>query len=283
MGRGAPARPAGTSEEECARQFVSGGCSGIPGTGAPDGLHAQSQASGTRMCGRPRPCAVMVMEAIIRDAVVHVGMTDDRVGLEGQFRNPVGDDGRRVLEDMNEHHSPLHAWAASLLPRSVDGSVLDVGCGGGAFLGRLADRYPYAMLFGADISEESLAMTAEVNGDLHGSGGLELHLASVDDLPFDDGSMDVVTAVETYFFWPDLAAAARELHRVVSEGGLLMIVSEVRLCDGSREEAERVSSRYGARFVTDGEMVSILSDAGFEAEAVVGGDGRWVAFVARKP
>ena len=77
-------------------------------------------------------------------------MADRDEQTKAQFRNPNGDEGRKVLESMNDHHVPLWEFCLSKLPRSMDGAVLDVGCGGGGFLRRLSDRYPFAMLFGVD-------------------------------------------------------------------------------------------------------------------------------------
>ena len=198
-------------------------------------------------------------------------MTDDN--LESQFRDPVGEDGRTVLERMNEHHVPLWTFCLEHLPRSIDGSVLDVGCGGGGFLSRLSGRYPYAMLFGVDISEEALTMTAEVNRDVVDGGGLELRRASVDDLPFDDGSFDMVTAMETYFFWPDLEEGLREVARVLSPGGVLAIGSELRFGSGDDDRVREMCQTYGMAIVPDEEIIGILDSVGIDAEAIPGEHG----------
>ena len=193
--------------------------------------------------------------------------------LSKQFRKPEGDDGRKVLESMNDHHVPLWTFCLERLPKSMDGSILDVGCGGGGFLSRLSDRYPYAMLFGADVSEEALGMTAEVNADLCEAGGLELHLASVDSLPFADGSFDMVTAMETYFFWPDLEAGIREIARVLSPGGVIAVGSELRYGDGDDGRVDEMCQRYGMRIVPDREILGIMDSAGIDAEALPGEHG----------
>lgn len=199
------------------------------------------------------------------------GMTDS--GLERQFRKPEGEDGRTVLERMNEHHAPLWDFCLDGMPKAFDGSVLDIGCGGGGFLRRLSRRYPYAMLFGADISEEALAMTAEVNTDLIGDGGLELRRASVDDLPFGDGSFDMVTAMETYFFWPDFASGIGEIARVMSPGGVLAIGSELRY-DGSNDgHVDKMCQTYGMRILRDEEIVRTLEENGFSVRVKTGEPG----------
>lgn len=198
-------------------------------------------------------------------------MTDS--GLERQFRKPEGEDGRTVLERMNEHHAPLWDFCLDRMPKAFDGSVLDIGCGGGGFLRRLSVRYPYAMLFGVDISEEALRMTAEVDSDLVSSGGLELHRASVDDLPFGDGSFDMVTAMETYFFWPDFAAGVGEISRVMSPGGVLAIGSELRY-DGTNDPmVDDMCQTYGMRILRDDEIVSVLESNGFAVRVTPGEHG----------
>lgn len=198
-------------------------------------------------------------------------MSDEN--LATQFRRPEGEDGRKVLESMNDHHVPLWTFCLDRLPGSMDGAVLDVGCGGGGFLSRLSERYPYAMLFGADVSEEALGMTAEVNADLCEAGGLELHLASVDSLPFADGSFDMVTAMETYFFWPDLEAGIREIARVLSPGGVIAVGSELRYGDGDDGRVDEMCQRYGMRIVPDWEILGIMDSAGIDAEALPGEHG----------
>lgn len=202
--------------------------------------------------------------------------------IRRQYRNPVGEDGRTVLEGMNKHHEPIWEWCISHMPDGADGSVLDIGCGGGGLISRLSERYPYAMMFGVDISQESLDMTARVNQDLVTGGGLELHLCSVDSMPFVDGSMDIVTAVETYFFWPDLDAALEEIHRVMSPGGLLFIGSEMQLRDDNEADMARASELYGTRLVRDERMLQAMEDVGFDARAVRKDGTDMVVYIGRR-
>lgn len=190
-----------------------------------------------------------------------------------QFRKPTGVDGRKILESMNDHHIPLWDFCLSELPRAIDGAILDVGCGGGGFLRRLSERYPYAMLYGVDISEDALGMTSELNSDVVDAGGLELHLASVDSLPFDDGAFDMVTAMETYFFWPDFAVGAAEIARVLSPGGVVAIGSELRYGSGEDEHVDEMCQQYGMRILPDEEVLSVLDSVGVDAKAVPGDHG----------
>ena len=193
--------------------------------------------------------------------------------LRSQCRKPIGEDGRKVLSMMNEHHIPLWEFCLGRFPDAIDGRILDVGCGGGGFLRRLSAKYPDVEFAGVDISEDSLAVTREMNAGLLESGGLDLHLASVDDLPFDDGSFAMVTAIETYFFWPDLKAGLAEIARVMVPGGVLAIGAEERFGAGRDEIVERINRDYGARMIPDEEILSILDSVGMDARAIPGEPG----------
>ncbi len=207
----------------------------------------------------------------------------ERSDLNGQYSNPSGDAGRDVLRAMNEHHVPLWEFCLSHMPKGMDGSVLDIGCGGGGFLGMMHRRYPYAMFFGTDISRESLGATAENNRDMMDEAALELHEASVEDMPFVDGAFDLVTAMETYFFWPDLRRGMEEVSRVTSAGGVLVIGSEMRV-DPSDDDTYRDAALrdYGAKLVSDDEMVGIMDSCGFDVRVFTVPENRWVVFVGSK-
>ncbi len=190
-----------------------------------------------------------------------------------QFSKPLGVAGRAVMEQMNEHHVPLWNEALARMPKAMDGSVLDVGCGGGGFLRKLSERYPYAMLFGIDLSEDAVQMTSEVDSDLMESGSLELAMGSAESLPYEDGAFDMATAIETYFFWPDLEKGLSELSRVLSPGGILMIASELRLGGDDEAEVLEKCGEYGMRLLSDEEMLETMDRCGLDAECFIVGPG----------
>ena len=206
-------------------------------------------------------------------------MSDDD-GLCSQYRKPEGEDGRTVLEGMNRHHAPLWDWCMRFMPRYMDGAVLDIGCGGGMFLHRLYERYPFAMLNGVDISEEAVRMSSEVNADAVAEGSMRVGVGSVMELPYDDASFYLVTAIETYFFWPDLEAGINEAARVTSPGGMMIIGSEMQVEDDD-DYVKEAWEKYGARLRPDDIILSMMDRAGFEMNSYRSDDGS-VAFVGVK-
>lgn len=209
-------------------------------------------------------------------------MSDKNPVPKEHFGNPCGEDGRKVLEAMNDHHVPLWDWCLSKMPKGMDGSVLDIGCGGGGFINRMSERYPFAMFFGVDISEDALGMTLDTNREMSDEGGLELHLASVDDLPFEEGSFDLVTAMETYFFWPDLGKALEEVSRIVSPGGVFVIGSEMGVESFDDPYVADSLRDYGTRLVSNDDLVSMMDSAGFDVRMYTVPENRWVVFVGTK-
>ena len=90
-------------------------------------------------------------------------------------------------------------------------AVLEVGCGTGAFAARIGAALPDADLVAIDLSERLVDLTA--------SRGVEARLADVQDLPFDDESFDVVTAMWMLYHVPDLHLGLSEIRRVLRPGG----------------------------------------------------------------
>ena len=50
---------------------------------------------------------------------------------------------------------------------------------------------------------------------------------SAEKLPYEDGKFDLVTAVETVYFWPNLPGCLQEVRRVLKPGGRFVIMVEV--------------------------------------------------------
>ena len=52
-------------------------------------------------------------------------------------------------------------------------------------------------------------------------------LGSAEKLPYEDEKFDLVTAVETVYFWPNLPNCLQEVRRVLKQGGKFAILVEV--------------------------------------------------------
>lgn len=97
--------------------------------------------------------------------------------------------------------------------------VLDVGCGPGAFLGRLAVSGHHGRLMGLDFSAGMVAQAQAQFPGVHFQQGDAQHV------PFPDGSFDLVTARHMLYHVADPAQAVREIHRVLKPGGRFLAVT----------------------------------------------------------
>lgn len=143
-----------------------------------------------------------------------------------QVRKPTRWVGRFFLWTMNMSHSGLTDWGLEHVHIEKSFTILDVGCGGGRTIQKMAEMATDGRLFGADYSVGSVDASRAKNAPLIKAGRVEIRQTSVSRLPFPDATFDLVTAVETHYYWPDLAKDMRELLRVVKPGGALIIIAE---------------------------------------------------------
>lgn len=93
--------------------------------------------------------------------------------------------------------------------------ALDLGCGTGLYHPVLAPLV--GKLYGVDNSHEMLERAKEVS-DKH-QLDTELILGSAEDLPFPDGTFDMVIAYDVLHHIADIPRIVEEIHRVLKPGG----------------------------------------------------------------
>lgn len=99
---------------------------------------------------------------------------------------------------------------------------LEIGCGGGRLLERvLADGT--TSVAGFDHSADMLELSRERNAAAFHDGKLELKQGDASQLPWPDGSVDVVLSANTFFFIEHPEPVLAEIHRVLAPGGLAVI------------------------------------------------------------
>jgi len=168
-----------------------------------------------------------------------------------QYRCPTGEQGREVAKKMNQSHWDLTTWGLGHVKVEPDSKVLDVGCGGGKTLKRLtrrASRGKYAK---------------KVNQKLIAKSRVQITKATAEKTGFEDQTFDLVTAVETYYFWPSLPEAFRELYRILKPAGALLIISEM-VKDGTYEkENAKTIAKTQVKLLPLKEISEILLSEGF--------------------
>ncbi len=137
-------------------------------------------------------------------------------------------------------------------PYAEGADVLELGCGTGLILQRLAAVARRA--HGVDLSPGMIAKARD--------RGLDVSLASVTQLPFPNASFDLVCSFKVLAHVPDLPAALAEAARVTREGGHVVV-----------ELYNPLSLRYLAKRVAGPQPIA---DGKTEADVYTRWDLPWV-------
>jgi ubiquinone/menaquinone biosynthesis C-methylase UbiE len=201
-----------------------------------------------------------------------------------QVRKPAGPLGRRMLRAMNLAHSALTEWGLQHVEISKDASILDIGCGGGRTVQRLASLAREGKVVGVDYSKASVAASSETNVREIEEGRVQIRLGAAEALPCPDRSFDLATAVETHYYWPDLPGSFREVFRVLKPGGMFALIAETGR-NGWWGALYAVPMRLiGAAHLSDAELRTLLERSGFTQVSTMHRTGRpWVCTTARRP
>jgi SAM-dependent methyltransferase len=173
---------------------------------------------------------------------------------------------------MQSHHYPIlyrveetHWWyvgrrqiIGSLVERictmlrNPEPRILDVGCGTGANLKMLAS---FGQAEGVDISDQAVEFCRE-------RGLRSVKLGAIEELPYDSGSFDLVTALDVVEHLDDDLAGLREIRRVLSPGGcVLLFVPAFMFLWGVQDDV----SNHRRRYTLPG-LLSVVKKAGFSIE-----------------
>jgi ubiquinone/menaquinone biosynthesis C-methylase UbiE len=140
-----------------------------------------------------------------------------------------------------------------------DMQVLDLGCGSGAFTPFVARAVGekgkvYALDIQADMLEQlENKLSKPENEDIRNIKVIE---GSAYELPFDDGSLDLVYLVTVLQEIPDRNRALHEVNRVLKPGGILAVTelfpdpdypwksTTIKLCEGNGFVVDEVSGSF---------------------------------------
>ena len=208
------------------------------------------------------------------------------MGLLSKFfsnaRKPEGFLGKIMVNGMNGGgHAAMANWALASVTIGRDDQILDIGCGGGANIARLLQRTLRGTVIGIDFSPVSVSKSLKVNTKAVEEGRCKVLEGNVANLPFDEGTFDLVTAFETIYFWPDIEHCFIEVKKVLKPSGQFVIVNE---SDGHGEmDAKWESMIEGMHTYTPEEIQLLLTNVGFrDLNIAVNEEKRWLCATAKK-
>ena len=199
-----------------------------------------------------------------------------------QFRRPTGRRGRLVAALMNKRHETLTLWGLTHVNIAPDHLILDVGCGGGQTVNRLAQRASLGKVFGIDYSADMVDYSKKVNKKLITKNRVEIVEGSVEKMGFSNNFFDLATAIETYYFWPSFADALKEIIRVLKPSGKLLIINEM-VKDGLYEvKHAKMIEQTHVRLLPLEEIRDVMQTIGFvEVQIFTKAGSPWNAILAK--
>jgi len=135
------------------------------------------------------------------------------------YADPRKLDDRRAIYQYQDPRPDFFGWILDQVTWPHVGRVLDLGCGPGTHLARLADREPGLAMVAADVSTGMLAVARQAAPRCR---PVALDACA---LPLTDDSFEVVMANHMLYHVADLDRAASELRRVIVAGGQLLAVT----------------------------------------------------------
>ena len=201
-----------------------------------------------------------------------------------QARKPTKWIGRRFLRAMNVAHSSMTDWGLKHVAIANHFTILDVGCGGGRTVEKLAGIAKDGKIYGIDYAEGSFAASRAQNEQLIKEGRVAIEKASVSQLPFPDSNFDLVTAIETQYYWPNLPGDMREILRVLKPGGKLIVIAETYKGGKYDKLKWPVMWLLRSSHLSVNDHRELFSSAGFaDVEIFEEHDKGWICGIGRKP
>ena len=225
------------------------------------------------------------MDSVLVLKIVKVVLALGAAGyVMGQVRKPDRFAGRLFAMLMNQSHSKLTDWGLTHIRIEKDFTILDVGCGGGRTIGKLAATASNGKVYGIDYAAGSVATSHARNKELIRAGQVQIQQASVSKLPFPADTFDLVTAIETQYYWPDLPSDMREVLRVLKPGGVLTIIAETYK-GGSRDVVLGTAMKlFGSPSLGVKEQKELFAGAGYiNVEVFEEPKKGWICITGGKP
>ncbi len=141
--------------------------------------------------------------------------------LGSQLARPRGRGGWLIGQAMRIANREPIARAIDALDLTPGDVALDLGCGPGAGVARMARRA--GRVYGIDSSSAMLDMARRANRQAIAKGTVTVAHGRFEAIPLPNASVDKLLAANVAYFWPDFAPILAEIRRVVRPGGRLAI------------------------------------------------------------
>ena len=192
----------------------------------------------------------------------------------------------RDLKAVNDLWRDVYPYLASQVIEGFGrtyGRVLEIGPFSGGISFELASRYPALEFTMADDNGSYLDVLTEEISKRGLDARFEIVDASMGNLPFGDGSFDLVVLRGAFFFLVDGSHILSEVNRILALGGFAFIGGgygkgiPTSVIQGIAEESRVLNDRLGRRRVEISQLREMLKANGMEnASEIIEEGGVWI-------
>ena len=140
--------------------------------------------------------------------------------------------------------------------------ILDIGFGNGYLVRKLSDKN-IQKICGIEISPDMLKVTCRKSEKKIEQGKVELLLANVQDLPFENDVIDKVYTINTVYFWKDIHRGFAEIKRVLKPDGVFLNVIYLKKWLDKLPVTKYEFSKYTAE-----QIDKITTESGLKTERI---------------
>ncbi len=166
-------------------------------------------------------------------------------------------------DDRWRHQTLLYLYLLVLATRVRSGKpvsgldLLDVGCGRGGGLSAMKRYFTLGKAVGLDLNANQIAFCA----DRHREVEVEFRQGNALEMPFGEGSFDLITNVESSHCYGDVGRFFREVHRVLRDDGLFLFTDIRAPLDVERERLLRQLEEAGLEVLLEEDITPKVARA----------------------
>ena len=168
---------------------------------------------------------------------------------------------------------PVHGRVLELVTAALDGRVpgdiLDIGCGTGRLLRRIATVWPAARLTGVDPADGMIRVARTL------TPGVTFFVGQGEAVPLPDSSVDIAFSTVSFHHWQDQAAGVRDVARVLRPGGIFCLADiRVPAALAWLKARRRVHTSTEMRELFGQAGLTVLRQAGMRVGAILATVGK---------
>jgi ubiquinone/menaquinone biosynthesis C-methylase UbiE len=180
-----------------------------------------------------------------------------------QWKKPTGLLGNILTRILNISHSKGIQWGLEQIEIKRNDIILDIGCGGGSAVRIMAEKSINGKVYGIDYSPESVQISKANNSKLIYDGRVFINQGNVSKLDFADNYFDLITAINSHYYWPNLLHDLCEVLRTLKPSGKFVIIGESYKGSKFEKRDRAFIDSLHMNYHSTSELVKILSTIGY--------------------